>query len=277
MRRIKAAAIQCGSDPRWTPSEWANHLRWQIASCREAGADLAVFPAWTGAYRETYPRGFPAEALGTMTHLLGGMAREADLHLVAGSVPVRCAGAVRLRSFFLSPAGELLGAQDQLCPPPGYAPGDELAVFSSAIGRIGIIIGADAFVPEIPRILALQGADLFCVPQAIPAPYNPWRQVAGIWQAVQANQVPAVEACLIGEFNGEKYAGRSCVVGTVEMTPDGRGVVSEAASTDQTEIVAGEIDFEAVERARSSFPIFAGFNIPLYRRMLPEFYRRGTV
>ena len=273
MERVRVAAVQSGVDPRWTPDEWANHLRWQLAACREAGAELAVFPAWTGAYQDSFPQGFPEDALGTLVRLLGDLSREAGLYLVPGTVPVRCKEEVRLRSFLLDPSGGLLGVQDQLSPPPGYTPGQSLATFPSGLGRLGIIIGADSFIPEIGRILALQGADIFCIPQALQAPYNPWRQVAGSWQIVQANQVPAVEACLVGELLGLSYTGCSRVLGTVEMTQDGTGVLARAASLDETEVVLGEVDFSDLYRAREAFPIFGQFNLDLYRRRLADAYR----
>ncbi|MGE5599037.1 MAG: carbon-nitrogen hydrolase family protein, partial [Bacteroidota bacterium] len=188
------------------------------------------------------------------------------------SMPVRAEDGIRLRSFLLSPDGELLGVQDQLCPPPGYAPGRAIAPIPSALGRVGIVIERDAEVPEIGRILALQGADLYCVPAALPAPYNPWRQAAGMWQIVQANQVAAVEACLVGEMAGRLYAGSSRLLGAVETTSDGTGVIAAAASAGQTEVVTGTIDLDAQAGARASFPIFASFHRDLYK-MLPRAYR----
>ena len=197
MARIKVAAVQSGVDPAWSPTEWANHLRWQLAACRDAGAELAVFPAWTGVYQESFPHGFPEEALGTLVRLLGDLAGEAGVYLVPGSIPIRCPDGIRLRGFLLAPTGDLLGTQDQLLPPPGYAPGRRLTVFATPLGRLALLLGADCRMPEIGRILALQGADLFCAPSALPAPHNQWQQIAGLWQIAQANQVAAVEACLV--------------------------------------------------------------------------------
>jgi len=277
MERVRVAAVQSGVDPAWTPAEWANHFRWQLAACREARADLAVFPAWTGSYRESFPRGFPEDALGTLVRLLGDLAREAGLYLVPGSIPVRCADGVRLRSLLLAPSGDLVGTQDQLRPPAGFAPGRNLSVWPTALGNLGIIIAADSLAPEAGRILALQGAVLLCIPAALAAPYNPWRQIAGVWQVAQANQVAAVEACLVGEFHGQSFRGRSRVFGTVEMTADGSGILAEAASLSETEIVLGEVDLGLLARVRTAHPIFAQFNVDLYQAKMADAYRKlGT-
>jgi len=71
--------------------------------------------------------------------------------------------------------GRLIGAQRMVHIPdyPGfhektyYTPGDLGApVFSTAVGRIGVVICYDRHYPETMRALALGGADLVLVPQA---------------------------------------------------------------------------------------------------------------
>jgi predicted amidohydrolase len=47
-------------------------------------------------------------------------------------------------------------------------PGDELKVFDTALGRIGLIICYDLRFPEVTRTLALQGADLVALPTNFP-------------------------------------------------------------------------------------------------------------
>ena len=47
-------------------------------------------------------------------------------------------------------------------------PGDELQVFDTALGRIGLIICYDLRFPEVTRTLALQGADLVALPTNFP-------------------------------------------------------------------------------------------------------------
>lgn len=270
---IKAAAIQSGVDPRWSPTEWANHLRWQLAACRENGVDLAVFPAWTGAFQESFPRGYPQEALGVMLRLLGDLSRDAGLYLVPGCIPVRCGQEIVLRGYLLAPDGAVVGWQDQLCPPPGYAAGRELRILPTDLGKIGLILGDDSSLPEVARILALQGAELLCAPAAYLRPYNPWQQAAGLWQAAQANQVAAIEACLVGEFNGHVYQGRSAIILPAEQTPNGDGILAQAAGLEETEVIAHQLDLEAINAARAAFPFTSGFN-PALCHSLPEAYLR---
>ena len=269
------AAVQSGVDPDWTPVEWRDHFRWQLASCREAGAHLAVFPAWSGVYRESFPDGFPARAFGTLLRLMGDLAREASLYLIPGTIPLRYGGGeIRLASPLLGPAGEVLGAQEQLGAPPGYAPGTEIAVFATTWGRIGIAVDTDAAIPEIGRILALRGAELVCNPAAHPAPFDRGRQALGLLHLVEANLVIGLEAPLVGPFAGKAYRGQAQVLAPAAMTRDGSGILARAADFSRTEIAVAEVDLDELELVRRSSPIFGRFNLDLYRRALPAAYRR---
>lgn len=47
------------------------------------------------------------------------------------------------------------------------SPGDEWKVFDLPVGRVGLLIGYDALIPESGRILSLMGCDLIACPSAI--------------------------------------------------------------------------------------------------------------
>ena len=275
LRRIGVAAVQSGIDPDWTPVEWRDHLRWQLASCREAGVHLAVFPAWSGVYRESFPDGFPLRAFGTLLRLMGDLAREASLYLIPGTIPLRYGnGEIRLSSPLLGPAGEFLGMQEEIGPPPGYASGEGIAVFTTPWGRIGIAVDNDAAVPEIGRILALRGAEIVCHPAAHPAPFKREQWTLGLPQLVEANLVIGLEAPLVGSFAGKAHEGLARVLAPAAMTRDGSGILACTADFSRTEILVAEVDLDELEPARRASPIFGRFNLDLYRRTLPAAYRR---
>ena len=64
-------------------------------------------------------------------------------------------------------------------PGPVFKESDELKVFDTAYGRIGILFCSEAWVPELSRILALKGAEIIFYPtgmglaEMIPA----WRNI----------------------------------------------------------------------------------------------------
>lgn len=80
-------------------------------------------------------------------------------------------------SYLIGPDGKLLGKyrKSHRLPDEPIALGDDLPVFDTPLGKIGLMIGTDHYWPEIPLVMALKGAELILaslgvepVPQAFP-------------------------------------------------------------------------------------------------------------
>ncbi len=272
MDRFLAAACQlaAGSDPRQA-----------VLKATKAGARLAVLPAFAlqaraGSSLEPGDR----EALLAEAQAI---AREAGCYLVPGTALVadagRPGGGARQVSWLIGPDGQLLGEQAQTHTTreeeaAGWLAASELSVFKAGrLGvRVGLLVGLDVWVPEVSRILALQGAELLVAPLAMPAPYSEPRQVAGVWQEVQQNQTVAIEACLVGDWDGRRYAGRSAVTGPCEMVPDASGFSSRAGQPETPLTLLGAVDLAARRQVVAAYDILAELNTDLYQRALPQLY-----
>jgi len=134
-----------------------------------------------------------------------------------------------------------------------FIPGNELPVFSTPVGNIGMTICFDAAFVEVGRILALRGADIIvnisAVPKSFAVDYM-WRRLAGM--AIN-NQVFAIYVNRPGGY----FAGHSAVF-------DPRGNLTAAAGNDE-EILLTEIDLEEIDAWREKENIYG------YRR--PRLYR----
>ncbi len=53
-----------------------------------------------------------------------------------------------------------------------YTPADDLPVFETPFGTIGILICSEVFVPELSRILALKGAEIILLPTGRVVDFN---------------------------------------------------------------------------------------------------------
>ncbi|MCL6580154.1 MAG: hypothetical protein K6U08_00835 [Firmicutes bacterium] len=260
------------------------------------GARLVVLPAFAFPAALGAPAPCPEEAV------LGpakALAREAGCHLVPGSALVAGAGGeVEHVSWLLSPRGEVLGRQTQTHPGPpdgwaswGEAPGGcpareagpagapvapvrELEVIEAPeLGlRFGLLVGPDAWVPEVARILTLRGAEVLVAPLALPGPYSEPRQVAGLWQEIQQTQAFGLEACLVGPWLGRERAGRSAAVGPCELVPDGSGFLARAAGPDRPEVLFATLDDGARRAVVRAYDLYAELNVGLYRRAFPDLY-----
>ena len=212
-----------------------------------------------------------------------GLASRFGVWLVPGSIVGADGESLVAQSYLFAPDGHLAGCQRQthlgaLEKSWGVARGDRLDVWDTPLGRVGIIVGQDIRYPEVARILTLQGATILIHVAALPAPFEEEAWLASLWREVQANQVFGVEACLVGDCFGQAYAGPSSILAPVEMTEGGRGtplgVITQSPTTDGEQVVAADLDFDALQKVVDGYHIFRYFNYDLYAREFPAAWRR---
>jgi len=160
--------------------------------CREAasaGAQLLVFPeALLGGYpkgltfgatvgnrtdegREHFRRYFQAavQCPGPETEMLASWAKELSLHLVIGVVE-RAGGTLYCSSLLFSPQQGLIAKHRKLIPTGserliwGLGDGSTMQVMDTELGRIGIAICWENYMPLYRQHLYNQGVQLWCAP-----------------------------------------------------------------------------------------------------------------
>jgi predicted amidohydrolase len=216
-----------------------------------------TYPAYYLHSLEAYHRAEP-RPLEEVLHLFGEKARRHRAYVAVGLVRPHPSGRLRNSMALLDPQGQVLGFHDKIFlwhfDREWFDPGSDLPVFDLPFGRVGLMICADARMPEIPRALAMQGARLILdatalvtstgAPEARTNPQVTYLLPAralenGLWIA-WANKVGAEAESIL-------YCGRSGVVG-----PD--GAYRALGSPDREEIVLAEVDLAAAPgpRARPS-------------------------
>jgi predicted amidohydrolase len=211
-----------------------------------------------------------------------GLASRFGVWLVPGSIIGVDGESLVAQSYLFAPDGHIagrqrqthLGAQEKAW---GLARGEDLSVFDTPLGGIGLIVGEDVRYPEVSRILALQGATILVHVAALPAPFDEEAWLASLWREVQSNQVFGIEAFLVGECLGQVYAGPSSILAPVEMTEGGQGaplgVIAQSFVTDGEQVVVGDLDFDELQKVVDGYNIFRYFNYDLYARAFPSVYR----
>jgi predicted amidohydrolase len=144
-------------------------LEW-LSRAAEAGADLVVFP-------ECYPG--PANPTNTYDAIprLAERAAELKLHVVASRIESDGDGHHYVALHLIDDAGETVGVYRRTTPGGPYvyrdipawdfdytAADNELPVFETRLGRIGMLVCSEVYMPELSRVLALKGADLIVYP-----------------------------------------------------------------------------------------------------------------
>jgi predicted amidohydrolase len=97
------------------------------------------------------------------------LSAELGVHLVLGFLE-KDGSHLHNSAALISPEGKILGVYHKnhrnqgFYHPSFYYPGDEIPVFDTTFGKVGILICFDRQIPEVARCLALQGARLILNP-----------------------------------------------------------------------------------------------------------------
>ncbi len=304
--KTKAAALQLPFAYAATPQELNDRVREPIERAASEGAQLIVLPAYfsyalfgmfvidarANATLEQIARMLRFESVDALmrdrapyvydfaVHIFQSLAERTGTWLVPGTWPEMNEGKWYNTALLFGPDGKIFGRQRQTHRSPterawGLNVDDQLRVFNTDVGRIGLVVGEDVHYPEVSRILALQGANILIHPAATRLAEVPHASGNGIsvppdeqflvdlWREVQSNQIFGVQSNLVGDA----YRGRSAIYAPVEMTEKHRGILARAGSDSKEESITADLDFDALQQVVDEFPIFDFFNYDLYRKL----------
>jgi predicted amidohydrolase len=257
--RFKIAAVQ--PESVWGEDEWRN---------AETAFAAVERSAREGAELITFPEGFPGPCNGPLdsgSHLaeppietLRGLARKHGVHIVASNLEPapELEGAYYLTLKLIDRAGEIRANYRRVQPDHQHLnaylhggrrhvlPGDQLVVVDTDLCRVGLLICSELFVPELARVLMLQGAELVVAPvngrhsetRFGPRLWEQWRCLARARAAENLNYVVVTQNIYVPGSNG---------IGII-AGPDG-----PVATLDGAGILYGEIDMVRLAWLRTHF------------------------
>jgi predicted amidohydrolase len=160
---VKIAAVQ--SHATEAVESWQATLA-QLTHAAKLGIQLLVLPEHCTHFTWMLdPEQAEVQADQAPTYLdqVAEIARQYGCSVVLPLVQ-RVVGQLMSTAVLVGATGEVIGEYHQVHLSPearGWAkPGDQLPVFDTPLGRIGMILGYDGLFPESTRVLALQGADI---------------------------------------------------------------------------------------------------------------------
>ncbi len=234
-----------------------------------AGAELVVFPecALPGYLFESAEEALPfaEEIPGPSTDALADACRGLGTHVVCGLLE-RDGDGLRNAAVLVGPDGLVGTYRKTHLPFLGVdrfaAPGDELNVYDTPIGRIGLEICYDLRFPEVTRTLALKGADIVAHPTNFPVAARVQTELITVARAAE-NRIYLLTANRVGKERWAEFCGWSQIV-----DPYGRRL-AEADETREALLVA---DVE-VEKARDKDYVIPGdYELYLFGDRRPELY-----
>lgn len=140
--------------------------------------------------------------------------------------------------------------------------GEDLPVFETKLGKIGILICFDIRSPEAVRALALKGAELIVLPTNWPEGAEVSADHIAIARAAE-NRVFVATCNRVGEENGFRFIGRSKIV-----HPTGR-VVAAAEGTEA--VISANVDL-ADARQKRTITIPGKYETDAFASRRPELY-----
>jgi predicted amidohydrolase len=233
-------------------------------------AELLVLPecALPGYVYESGDEALPyaEEVPGPSTAVLEEACARLDAYVVCGLLE-RDGDAIHNAAVLVGPDGLVGSYRKSHLPFLGVdrfvQAGEELPVFDTPIGRIGIEICYDLRFPEVTRSLALAGAEIVCLPTNWPVAARANAELLAPARGYE-NLVYLLVANRVGKERTAEFCGRSQIVDTTGVR------LAEADATSEALLVA-EIDV-ARAREKSIVPAPGEYEMHLFGHRRPELY-----
>jgi predicted amidohydrolase len=249
---------------------------WIERAAREE-SDLIVFPemSLTGYSLRDHVFTLSEPIPGDSVKKLERIAVENNLHVIFGMPEMsdKLKGVIYNSAVLLGPQGYIGKYRKQFLPTHGpfeelryFRPGPVPEVFETSIGSIGLQICFDAFLPEVSRFLAVEGADLLVNISAAPAigkAYSRWGRASFetiIPARAMENTVFFVYVNLVGIENNVLFCGGSEIA-----APNGEQIAK--AKYDEEDFLTVKLDLSKIQKTRRSFTFLTHIRPELYDRI----------
>lgn len=269
--RIRVAALQYQLRPLASFEAFSEQVTGLVATAKDYRCDLLVFPEYftlqllsLGDMRRPI-----AEQIQAMTAyaprviaLMGDLARQHGLYIVAGSMPVAgdAPGVVHNDACFFNPEGRH-GVQGKLHmtrfeSEEWLVTGrDQLKLFDTAFGRVAITICYDVEFPELARAAAKAGALILIVPSCTDDRQGFMRVRTCAQARAIENQMYVIHAALVGSLPTLPAValnyGQAAILTPNDYAFARDGILAEGALNQET-MVIGDLNLAALIEARAS-------------------------
>jgi predicted amidohydrolase len=240
-------------------------------------SDLIVFPemSLTGYSLRDHVFALSEPIPGDSVKRLEKIAVENNLYVIFGMPEMsdKLKGVIYNSAVLLGPQGYIGKYRKQFLPTHGpfeelryFRPGPVPEVFETSIGSIGLQICFDAFLPEVSRFLAVEGADILVNISAAPAigkAYSRWGRASFetiIPARAMENTVFFVYVNLVGIENNVLFCGGSEIA-----APNGEQIAK--AKYDDEDFLTVKLDLSKIQKTRRSFTFLTHIRPELYDRI----------
>lgn len=241
----------------------------QAGSARRKNIDLLIFPELhlTGYTMQDDVFGLAEPVPGPSEKQVEKIAKEHGVHIIFGMPEEsQIKGVLHNAAVLVGPKG-LVGRYRKIFLPQHsvfderryYRPGQEVPVFETPMGKIGLTICYDLYFPELTRLQALAGAELIVCISASPGLRRRFFEGFCLSRAME-NAVYLAYVNRVGIEDGNQFWGGSRVIAP-------GGSVLAQCKYDEEDFQECKIDLAEVGRARAFIPTIKDLDPQLFDQL----------
>ena len=242
-----------------------------VSKAANNGADIVVLPEMFNCpYDKNYFKPFAKAENGESIAAMSAWARANEVILVGGSIPEAAGDKLYNTCFVFDENGEIIARHRKahlfdvdieggirFKESNNFTPGNEITVFDTKFGKMGVMVCFDIRFPELSRAMANRGAQVIFCPAQFNMTTGPKHWELSVRARAMDNELFFVGASA-ARYEGFNYEcwGHSTVVSPFGMV---------LASCDEKEqILYCDIDLSEVESTRKQLPTFLHLREELY-------------
>ena len=264
--KIKIVLAQISSK-REDKEENLRRFEQATLKAKQQGADLVVFPelSLTGYVVRDQIYELAETVPGPAIQRMENLAKNTGLHIIFGmpELSEKARATIYNTAVFIGPDG-LIGKYRKMYLPTHsvfeekrhFRSGNQIAVFDTPLGKIGLCICYDIFFPEVARMVRLQGAELIVCISASPAVRRSYFEILTAARAIE-NTAFLAYVNLVGVQDGLQFWGGSRLVSPT-------GDLLAKAKYDEEDFVLCDVRYSDLRSAEAF--------IPTLRDLRPELF-----
>lgn len=241
-----------------------------IKQVAENGADIAVLgEMFLCPYNNEAFVANAEESSGNAVNALSKAARENNIYVAGGSIPLLENGKLYNASFVFNRKGEMIACHRKVHlfdvdveggqsfkESATFSAGDSVTEFETEFGTMGLCICFDFRFPELVRIMALDGAKCIFVPAAFNMTTGPAH-----WETMFRQRAVDNQLYTIGVAPARSNSGYISYANSIVVSPWG-DVVYRADEYPAIRVV--DIDLDRIEKIRRQLPLLSARRTDLY-------------
>ncbi len=247
------------------------HACKEVEKAARQGADLVVLPEmFFCPYSNKYFRAYGEEEAGPVQVILSALAKRLGIILVAGSLPEICDDCMYNTSYVYDAQGKQIARHrkmhlfdiqlkdgQQFKESKTMSAGNEVTVFETPFGKMGLCLCFDMRFEELARLMALEGAKCVFVPAAFNMTTGPAH-----WELMFRQRAVDNQMFTFGISPARDDTAAYVAYGnTLAVNPWGEVL---ARCDAKEEVLLLDIDLDEVEEIRAQLPILSARRLDVY-------------